>query len=153
MPGTDDEYVIRVAGAGDAPIIALQRASMFRDMGSVSTEESELLRNASEPWLSGLMASGEYIGWLIEHRQIVVAGGGVFLLQAGPAPGRYRVGRWGHIANVYTEPAHRRLGLARRLMETILNWCTVNRIDHVTLATSDAGRPLYESLGLNPLRK
>jgi GNAT superfamily N-acetyltransferase len=123
---------------------------MFRDMGSVSAEDAELLRMASEPWLSGLLANGDYIGWLVEYRRIVVAGGGILVRELGPVPGCYRVGRWGHIVNLYTEPGHRRRGLARRLMTTILDWCAVHGIDHVTLAASDEGRALYESLGFKP---
>ena len=87
------------------------------------------------------------MGWLVEQRRTVVAGGGIFVRELGPVPGCYRVGRWGHIANLYTEPAHRRHGLARRLMRTMLDWCNSHDIDHVTLAASDEGRPLYESLG------
>jgi len=146
MPDSD-EYVIRPAGPRDAQLVARQRAAMFRDMGSVSPEDAELLRSASEPWLSGLLANGDYIGWLVEHRRIVVAGGGILIRESGPVPGCYRVGRWGHIANLYTEPGHRRRGLARRLMKTILDWCVAHDIDDVTLAASDEGRPLYESLG------
>jgi len=119
-------------------------------MGRVSEGDSELLRRASEPWLSGLLANGDYIGWLVEHGKAVVAGGGIFVRESGPIPGCYRVGKWGHIANLYTEPGHRRRGLARRLMNTILDWCAVHGMDHVTLSASDEGRPLYESLGFQP---
>jgi GNAT superfamily N-acetyltransferase len=147
VPGSNDEYVIRLAGAHDAQLVAQQRASMFRDMGSVSAEESELLRRASEPWLSGKLMNGDYIGWLVEHRGIVVAGGGIFVRELGPVPGCYRVCQWGHIANLYTETAHRRRGLAHRLMKTILDWCEAQHVDHVTLSASDQGRPLYKSLG------
>jgi GNAT superfamily N-acetyltransferase len=150
MSDSNEEYIIRVAGVGDAQVIAKQRASMFRDMGSVPPDESELLRKACEPWFSNLLTDEQYVAWLVEYDGAVVAGGGMFVLEAGPAPGRYRTGRWGHIANVYTEPAHRRRGLARRLMETMLHWCTSNGIDFVTLGASDEGMPLYESLGFKP---
>lgn len=123
---------------------------MFRDMGNVSPEEAELLRKASEPWLFELLTSGEYLGWLVEHEGTAVSGGGIFVRTLGPVPGCYGVGRWGHIANIYTEPAHRRRGLARRLMDTILDWCAAHDIDHVTLAASEEGRALYESFGFKP---
>jgi GNAT superfamily N-acetyltransferase len=150
MPDLSEGYAIRAAEVCDAPLIARQRAAMFRDMGSVSAEESELLRKASEPWLSGLLAAGHYFGWLVGHGRTVVAGGGVLVRELAPVPGCYRAGRWGHIMNVYTEPAHRRRGLARWLMRTMLDWCASHAIDRVTLAASDEGRPLYESLGFTP---
>jgi GNAT superfamily N-acetyltransferase len=119
---------------------------MFRDMGDLPTEDFEVLRKESEDWLRPRLANGEYQGWLVEEGRVVVAGGGVLLREMWPAPGCCRVGRWAHVGNVYTEPSHRRRGLARSLMETILEWCRSNAIDYVTLAASREGRPLYESL-------
>lgn len=145
VPCSNDEYVIRPAGAHDAQLVAIQRASMFRDMGSASAEESELPRRASEPWLSGHLTNGDDIGWLVEHGGIVVAGE-AHLCRGVRA--RSRVLSSGSLgANLYTEPTHGRRGLARRLVKTILGWCKVHDIDHVTLSASDEGRPLYESLG------
>jgi GNAT superfamily N-acetyltransferase len=140
-------YLIRPAEVRDARIIAEHRGAMFRDMGLVSAEESNLLIDASETWLSGLLANEGYFGWLVEHEDLVVAGGGILLRELGPTPGCLRLGRWAHVVNIYTEPGHRRRGLARSLMSVILDWCAANAIDQVTLAASDEGRPLYESIG------
>jgi GNAT superfamily N-acetyltransferase len=49
--------------------------------------------------------------------------------------------------NVYTSPAYRRQGLARHILETMLSWCAEQEMDQITLAASNEGRPLYESLG------
>ena len=146
MNNTKPEAAIRRAHAGDAATIAWQRAAMFRDMGDLATEDFELLRKASEDWLRPRLANGEYLGWLVEEGSLVVAGGGVLLREMWPVPGCCRVGRWAHVGNVYSEPSHRRRGLARSVMEAILVWCRSNAIDYVTLATSREGRPLYESL-------
>jgi predicted GNAT family acetyltransferase len=51
------------------------------------------------------------------------------------------------IVNVYTEPDHRRRGLARRLMVTMLDWLRQEGYGTVSLHASDYGRALYESLG------
>ena len=42
---------------------------------------------------------------------------------------------------------HRQRGLARRLMQTMLDWCKQHQIANVVLHASDEGRPLYQSLG------
>ncbi len=140
-------YRIRRARADEFHIIAGHRAAMFRDMGLLSEEEAVLLSNASEPWIAGLLANEAYIGWLAEHENAVVAGAGIWLRESGPVPGCYRVGRWAHVVNVYTKPDHRRRGLARSLMNELLNWCASHEVDQITLTASDEGRPLYESLG------
>ena len=150
MRDATQDYRIRPAESRDAGLIAQHRAAMFRDMGLVSAAEYELLREASGPWLEGLLSKGHYVGWVVEYEQAAVAGGGVLIREMGPVPGCCRVGRWAHVVNVYTKPHHRRRGLARRLMQTILDWCASHAIDHVTLAASDEGRPLYEALGFRP---
>jgi GNAT superfamily N-acetyltransferase len=141
------EFVIRAADAGDAGIIARHRASMFQDMGAISAKEYELLLEASERWTADMLANHQYVGWLVEDGPAVIAGGGLLLRELFPVPGCYKVGQSAHIMNVYTEPAYRRRGLARKLMRIILDWCAAQRMDQVTLSASDEGRPLYESLG------
>lgn len=83
--------------------------------------------------------------WKIQ--QAVIAGAGVLLREQFPIPGCYRVGIWAHIMNVYTVPAYRRQGLARKLLLHILSWCDSKSIDQITLTASNEGRPLYDSLG------
>jgi GNAT superfamily N-acetyltransferase len=140
-------YVIRRVEARDAGIVALHRALMFQEMELVAPHEFEPMRKASEDWLAGLLAAGQYAGWLVEFENTVAAGGGILIREMGPVPGCYRSSRWAHIVNVYTAAEHRRRGLARMLMGIILDWCAANGFRHVTLTASAAGRPLYESLG------
>lgn len=144
------EYSIRRAAPEDAAMIARQRAAMFRDIGDVTDEQAEILRREAEPWLANLLATGGYEGWLCEHGEVIIAGAGILLVEVGPRPGCLRLGRAAHVVNVYTHPEHRRRGLARRLMDEILDWCKDNGMVQVTLAASDEGRPLYESLGFRP---
>ncbi|HEY7351669.1 MAG TPA: GNAT family N-acetyltransferase [Terriglobales bacterium] len=58
--------------------------------------------------------------------------------------------RRGNILNVYTAPEFRRRGIARRLLDAVLDWCNVNKVDFVILHASDEGRSLYQSLGFQP---
>jgi GNAT superfamily N-acetyltransferase len=76
----------------------------------------------------------------------VAAGGGITISPWPPGP-RYAGDRLAFVYNVYTEPAHRRRGLARRVMETIHDWCRDAGITSVALNASRDGKPLYESMG------
>lgn len=143
-------YSFRCAEEQDAETIAMHRACMFRDMGSISDAEANLLFQASIPWFEGLLAAGRYKGWLAMCGQEVVSGGGIHILDLPPMPDCCQGGRCGNIVNVYTVPSHRRRGLARSLMNHILAWADTQHFDRLTLTASVDGRPLYESLGFIP---
>ena len=54
------------------------------------------------------------------------------------------------ILNMYVEREHRRKGVARALMETMIRWCRENEFAYVGLHASESGRGLYEKLGFQP---
>ncbi|HXQ22618.1 MAG TPA: GNAT family N-acetyltransferase [Candidatus Acidoferrales bacterium] len=148
--GDGAEYVVRAAIHADAAVIAHHRAAMFRDMGLIPDDEVPAHETASRAYLAMALPSGEYLGWVVEVSGEVVAGGGVLVRRMLPRPGWPQGGEEAYVLNMYTEPAHRRRGLARALMETILAWCRARLITRVSLHASDDGRPLYESLGFLP---
>ena len=146
-------YDIRPATAGDAAVIARHRVAMFRDMGKVPSDElaSQLL-DASTSALAALLHTGSYVGQLaIGANGRVIAGAGVHVRPQLP-----RVSSDGtHITtkpiplmvNVYTEPEWRRRGIARALVVALMRWGADQGFDQMVLHASDAGRPLYVSLG------
>jgi len=55
------------------------------------------------------------------------------------------------VVNVYTERECRGQGVARALMRVVMKWAAATLgSDRVVLHASDAGRPLYTSLGFGP---
>jgi GNAT superfamily N-acetyltransferase len=145
-----DTYSLRRAELKDVPTMARHRVRMFEDMGILAENESAPLLEASVLWLEEQIRQDKYAGWLVEHEGEIISSGGIHLRETSPVPGCPRIGIGGHIVNVYTEPAHRRHGLARLIVNTILQWCSENQVDHVTLTASEEGRPLYEALGFLP---
>jgi len=141
------DYVIRRATEADATVVAHHRVGMFRDMGVMEERDGPALEASSQAYLKVALSSGEYLGWLIDADGEVVAGGGVLVRRLLPRPGHPTGGEEAYVLNVYTEPAHRRRGLARILMQAILDWCDARHIPRISLHASDAGRPLYETLG------
>ncbi len=144
------EYRIRMATPDDAAVIARHRAAMFRDMGEVNDGEAARLEAAAFVHLRQMLADRRYVGWLAECGGEVVAGGGAIISQTLPRPRIPDGGAAALVLNVYTEPGHRHRGLARRVMEAVLDWCGRNHIAVVSLHASAEGRPLYERLGFAP---
>ena len=85
-------------------------------------------------------------GWPRRPPATSSRGGGITIIPWPPGP-QYAGDRLAFVYNVYTEPAHRRRGLARRIMEAIHHWCRDAGITSMALNASRDGQPLYESMG------
>lgn len=59
-------------------------------------------------------------------------------------------GREAIVLNVFTERAWRRKGIARLLMQHVLDWASGADIDRLVLHASGEGRPLYARIGFVP---
>ena len=138
-------YSIRQATLGDAEALAGHRVDMFIDMGVPI--DAEALRSTSRTWLDAAMAAGTYHAWVVEtETREIGGGGGLIVIPWPPGPGALS-DRRAFIYNVYTEPPHRKRGLARLTMDTIHAWCAAKGIDVIALNASPAARHLYESMG------
>jgi len=120
---------------------------MFRDMGEVDEAAAAIIENASVDHLAALIEAREYFGFLAEHEGEVIGGGGVWLRPVLPRPGALQGALEAYVLNVYVDPPHRRKGVARAIMEAILDWSRERKLARVVLHASKEGRSLYESLG------
>jgi GNAT superfamily N-acetyltransferase len=140
---------IRQATLADIEIILHHRRSMFADMGEGGEAELDEMVISARPFIEAAIRNGSYRGWLIEVGDRVVSGGGVAIVGYQPTP-LDSLPRRAYVLNVYTEPAYRRQGLARQVLQTIIAWCRERGFKAVLLHASDAGRPLYQELGFAP---
>jgi GNAT superfamily N-acetyltransferase len=150
-------FVVRAATQADGATIAQHRVAIFIEIDRVGRSRADALADATRAYLADAIPSGEYVGWLAAPANApsrVVAGCGVQVRPVAPFPWRFptggeaiAAGRQGLIVNVFTEPEFRRLGLARRLLTTAIDWARVHRIDSLILHATPSGQPLYESLG------
>lgn len=140
-------YTIRPATSLDLDTVLRHRRRMFEDMGHTDPAALEAMLASARALLRRGLADGTYRGWFAETAgDGIVAGGGVIILEFQAHPLDPRPQRaW--VVNMFTEPTHRRRGLARRLMDTMLEWCRAEGMHQLYLHASDHGRPLYESLG------
>ncbi|MBI5667377.1 MAG: GNAT family N-acetyltransferase [Chloroflexi bacterium] len=146
----DSTFTIQQATLADAPIIVAHRRRMFEDMGFDDTAILDAQEREFTGWLRERLENGRYRGWLaVNAAGEVVAGAGLWLLDWPPGPMGLAPFR-GYILNVYTEPAYRKRGLARRLVQATIDWCHVQGIYAISLHASDEGRSVYESLGFAP---
>jgi len=140
------DYRLRPATLDDIDALVHHRLAMFTEMGTAF--DAPVIRQLFRDWLLKMMPAGEYLAWVCQTGAgDVVAGAGITLLRWPPGPSPISGERIAFVYNVYTEPAHRRQGLARRLMETIHAWCAADGVGAVALNAAPDARHLYESQG------
>lgn len=147
-----DRLTIRRARPEDADQIALHRRLMFAEIFAFDPLKLNAMEADFRPWVRERLAQERYLGWLVVANNTKVVGGvGLWLLDWLPHPTDLTCQR-GHVVDVYVQPDFRGQGWARRLMETLLDWCEDRGIITVTLSASPDGEHLYRSLGFEQTR-
>jgi len=145
--GLPEGFAIRIASADDLDTLVEHRRTMFQDMGYSDVAALDSMAARFRAWLIERLHSGKYLAWLVTAPDgSIAAGAGLWLMDWPPHMIGQRACR-GNILNVYTSAAHRRRGLARQLMQTVVEWCRENGIDTVILHASPSGRSLYQEMG------
>jgi len=148
-----EEIVIREARTTDIAEIVRHRRRMYEDIGERDARALDAMQASIWTFLEQAIPAGIFRGWLAQiSAGRVIAGGGMMIVPwlsrpADPKPRR----AW--ILNVYTDPEYRRRGIARRLMQTMIEWCRQTGFQSVSLHSSEEGRLLYESLGFKPTQE
>jgi len=143
------DLFIRPATANDIPEILRQRRGMYEAMGYRDGYALTAMISACEPYLSTALADGSFRCWLAQEQERIVAGGAV-LINPWPSHPYDLECRRATILNVYVEAQFRRRGIARQLMQTMIDWCRKEGFAAVYLHASKDGSPLYERLGFEP---
>jgi GNAT superfamily N-acetyltransferase len=103
------------------------------------------LRELNRTWLIDHLGVDFFV-WIAELDGRPVASAAILWFDHPPAPIN-PAGREAYVLNVFTEPHARRRGLARRLMERLVEEARAAGVRRIWLRASDEGRPLYESMG------
>jgi GNAT superfamily N-acetyltransferase len=123
---------------------------MFAEMGKTSNESLETMSLHFAPWVRRMLAEGKYLGWIVEDEGRPVASTSLFLLEWPPHPLDPTNDHRGYLLNMYVDPAHRRQGVAKNLVQVCLDETRRRGIRIAALHASDAGRPLYEAFRFAP---
>jgi GNAT superfamily N-acetyltransferase len=141
-----DSITIREASIKDIPEILRQRRGMYADLNYKDRATLDAMSALSSEYLQKAFADGTFHAWLASAGNRIVAGGAVIISPWLAHPYDMECRR-ATILNVYTEPEYRRRGIARQLLQSMIDWCRREGLARVTLHASDDGRHLYESLG------
>lgn len=149
----NDEFTMREANRLDISTLANHRRWMFEEMAASRGEPYgpnaldamtvEYRRYLEQQFGDNIRA------WVIERGDQIIASGAVFFYDLLPRPGDW-TGRAALLHSMYTALEYRGRGLARRIVLTAVEFCRANGFHGLRLHASDAGRPVYASLGFVP---
>ena len=144
---------IRKATEDDIPELVRQRRLMFESMGFDDLHKLQSTSELSSKFFLEQMQSNKFYGWVaITKKGRIACNAGVIIDHHSPEPNNL-TGKIAYIFNLYTLPEFRRQGIARKIMETILEWTNEKTISIVTLHATDDGEKLYKSIGFASSRE
>jgi GNAT superfamily N-acetyltransferase len=139
---------IRAATPSDVATLLEFRMAMLAELNAakaVPLPDPEALRDANERWI-GEHFGHDFVAWIADLDGGPVACAALMWSPHPPGPGN-PAGLEAYILNVYTRPEARRMGLARALMERLVEETRAAGVHRIWLRASDDGRPLYEAMG------
>jgi GNAT superfamily N-acetyltransferase len=149
-----DGLTLRLATVDDIPALVSHRRKMFEDLDALKgvTRDRvgfEAMETAYAVLLRYEIPVGSTRVWVIEDAGQIAASGALKITDWLPRPDGQRRGLV-YVHTVYTEPAYRRQGLARRILTAMIAYCRDNGWPRINLHASELGRGLYEDLGFKP---
>ena len=145
---------LRTATPADIPVLARHRRLMFEEMARLNglRPDPEKLGEMEALYTGHLrnhLPDGSLRAWIAEQEGQVVASGALSLLD-WPATPSNLCSQLGLLHSVYTLPAYRRRGLAHAIAMEAIEFGRQAGLKRLVLHASEAGRPLYISLGFKP---
>lgn len=140
---------LRPSTPADLEIHLAHRLTMFRDMEMGSEEGLKRMAEAFRPQLRSWLHTGQCRGFLAEEDGHPVASVLMLMKEAIPTPVTPLSVR-GYLFNVYTEPSHRRRGLAARLTDAALELARELGLEMVELHASLEAEGMYQRMGFVP---
>ena len=134
----------RIATNDDIELLMSSRLEMLRVVNDLSDDyvySDEIVRESREYFLHGdqltvlALDEGEVIG--------CASMSFMWIMPTFSHP----TGRRAHLMNVYTRNTYRRQGIARKMVEMLIDETWKRGATEISLDATVMGRPLYESLG------
>lgn len=152
-----DERRLRQATGDDIPVLVRHRRCMAAEIARsrgllVDTAGLEVGMAVYPDYLRVHMADGTVVAWVIECGDGVLSSGSLTLCPMPPGAGDRSLeeARVGFLHSIYTEPQHRGRGCATRIVQAAIECGRGLGLKRIDLGASEAGRPIYESLGFKP---
>jgi len=142
---------LRQAIHADIPLLIKARFDFLRALGHpLSAEELPEASRLIENFLSEHL-NRDIFAWIGLEGGTIATAGFLQVYQVMWQP-KAPKGRFGRIINVLTWQEYRRQGLAREIIQALIQKARELNLSYIDLDASPEGQPLYESLGFGLVR-
>lgn len=141
------ELYHRKAGPEDLELLTKTRIMVLRAVHGLP-EEADLsdLADRSRQYYQRALRDGAHTAYLVYDGDRLIGAGGVSYFQVMPTC-HNPTGQKAYIMNMYTDPAYRRRGVARRTLDLLVRDARGRGVTAISLDATAMGRPLYEAYG------
>lgn len=137
------QIIFHKAGPNDIQILVEARIDFLSEYWGVQDQNIvDKLRAELRLFFEPEIQAKTYVCWFARDENKLVAIGGMKIIQK---PGSFRIpdGRCGYIMNMYTAPEFRRRGLAKTILEKLMEEGKAMGIHFFELHATEDGEPLY----------
>ncbi|MBH8564394.1 GNAT family N-acetyltransferase [Nostoc sp. CENA67] len=140
-------FNLRRANLADLEALVNLRLALLREVGDIQNDtDTAAIAEAIRKYLLDKMPQGEFLAWVVEVENQIVATSGLVLFTRPPYNGNF-LGLEAYVMNVYTVPVWRGQGIATALLREIISFVKQTKAKRIWLHASKDGKPLYEKLG------
>ncbi len=137
---------VEKAGTEDVEALVKMRLNyLIEENGSLDAQDLATIRRELPGYFQVHLDKDLFV-YVIRDGQTIVSCAFLLIVEKPMSPA-FINGRTGIVLNVYTCPAYRRRGCARRIMEALLSEAKRMEISVIELKATANGYPLYRSVG------
>ena len=135
------EIAVKIAQKSDLPEVLAIRMEMLSVVNAGKSFDAAFVERSRDYFTNGAQTTV-----LAFDGENAVGCATICYVQVMPTYS-HPTGNRAHIMNVYVREEYRRRGIAREMMEMLLDEAKLRGVSQITLDATESGRPLYQALG------
>lgn len=119
------------------------RINQLREEGA---KEDFDLKPVLEDYYNRHMSDGSFVSWLAIENDRIIGTSGISIVEKPPYFG-CPSGKVGLLSSMYTNPSYRRMGIAKQLLNRVIDEARQQECGIIQITASDIGVKLYTAYG------
>ena len=141
------ELDYRKATTDDLDILTKTRVEVLRAANGLDDNTNmSRVEKETRAYYENALANGSHTAYLVFDGDVFIGAGGISYYTVMPTF-HNPTGKKAYIMNMYTRPDHRRMGIATKTLDLLIQDAKKRGVTVISLEATDMGRKLYERYG------